>query len=213
MSAAPDVRERVLVARGLSKSYRIGEIDVHALRGVDLDVYRGEFVVLLGASGSGKSTLLNLLGGLDTPTSGSASFLDHDLSRASEAELTRFRREHIGFTLPRLRSRGPIEAGAYINPPRSPFVLRGRAVDVPRCNELVQQGVSVSFAHRKHVVAERLIGSSTRPTGAAGWLQRRRNVRAHSRSSARALRRTAFSCVFVSTTGRSCSRARHPAST
>ncbi|WP_421997476.1 ABC transporter ATP-binding protein [Reyranella sp.] len=97
MTEARHGRERVLVARGLSKSYRIGEVDVHALRGVDLDVYRGEFVVLLGASGSGKSTLLNLLGGLDTPTSGTASFLDHDLSRASEAELTRFRREHIGF--------------------------------------------------------------------------------------------------------------------
>jgi putative ABC transport system ATP-binding protein len=89
--------DRVLVASALAKSYRVGEVVVHALRGVDLDVRRGELIVLLGPSGSGKSTLLNVLGGLDTPTSGRAWFLDHDLSNASEAELTRFRREHIGF--------------------------------------------------------------------------------------------------------------------
>ena len=87
----------VLVARGLGKTYRMGEVEIHALRGVDLEIFRGEFVVLLGPSGSGKSTLLNILGGLDVPTAGHAIFLDHDLSRAGEAELTRFRREHIGF--------------------------------------------------------------------------------------------------------------------
>jgi putative ABC transport system ATP-binding protein len=87
----------VFSARGLSKVYRTGEVEVHALRGVDLDVYRGEFIVLLGASGSGKSTLLNILGGLDVPTTGQVRFADHDLSAASEAELTRYRREHVGF--------------------------------------------------------------------------------------------------------------------
>jgi len=75
----------------------MGEVEIHALRGVDLEIHRGEFVVLLGPSGSGKSTLLNLLGGLDTPSAGEACFLDHELSRADERELTRFRREHIGF--------------------------------------------------------------------------------------------------------------------
>lgn len=75
----------------------MGEIDVHALRGVDLDFFSREFVVLLGPSGSGKSTLLNILGGLDQPTSGEVRYLDHDLVRASERDLTRFRREHIGF--------------------------------------------------------------------------------------------------------------------
>ncbi|MGC2520256.1 MAG: ABC transporter ATP-binding protein [Burkholderiales bacterium] len=75
----------------------MGEVEVHALRGVDLDVSAGEFIVLLGASGSGKSTLLNILGGLDTPTSGEVRFCDHDLTRASEKELTRYRREHVGF--------------------------------------------------------------------------------------------------------------------
>jgi putative ABC transport system ATP-binding protein len=90
-------REAVLVARGLTRTYRMGEVEIQALRGVDLDIHRGEFVVLLGPSGSGKSTLLNLLGGLDVPSAGQAFFLDHELSCADEGELTRFRREHIGF--------------------------------------------------------------------------------------------------------------------
>jgi len=87
----------VLVARALTKVYRTGEVEVQALRGVDLDLYPGELVVLLGPSGSGKSTLLNLLGGLDIPTSGTLMYRDHDLLRADEAELTRYRREHVGF--------------------------------------------------------------------------------------------------------------------
>jgi len=87
----------VFRARGLSKVYRVGDVDVHALRDVDLDLYRGELVVLLGPSGSGKSTLLNILGGLDVPTHGTVHFLDHDLTTEDEAELTRFRREHVGF--------------------------------------------------------------------------------------------------------------------
>jgi putative ABC transport system ATP-binding protein len=87
----------VFCARGLTKVYRSGEVEVHALRGVDLDIARGEFVVLLGASGSGKSTLLNILGGLDVPTAGEVTFRDHRLDGAGEAELTRYRREHVGF--------------------------------------------------------------------------------------------------------------------
>jgi len=87
----------VFEAQALSKTYGEGETAVHALRGVDLAVRRGEFIVLLGASGSGKSTLLNILGGLDIPTSGTLRFAEHQLSGASEAALTRYRREHVGF--------------------------------------------------------------------------------------------------------------------
>ena len=89
--------EPVLRARALTKTYGSGESAVHALRAVDLEVARGEFVVLLGASGSGKSTLLNILGGLDTPTSGEVWFEDHALHGASDDALTVYRREHVGF--------------------------------------------------------------------------------------------------------------------
>jgi len=87
----------VFEARGLTKVYRMGTTEVHALRGVDLAVHAGEFIVLLGPSGSGKSTLLNILGGLDTPTAGEVRFLEHALARADEEALTRYRREHVGF--------------------------------------------------------------------------------------------------------------------
>jgi putative ABC transport system ATP-binding protein len=89
--------EAVFRAHGLSKLYRMGTLEIHALRSVDLELYRGELVVILGPSGSGKSTLLNILGGLDAPTSGTVNFRDHDLVGASERELTRYRREHVGF--------------------------------------------------------------------------------------------------------------------
>jgi putative ABC transport system ATP-binding protein len=87
----------VFTARGLAKIYRTGGQEVHALRGVDLEIRPGELIVMLGPSGSGKSTLLNILGGLDTPTSGDVRFLDHALTGAGETELTRYRREHVGF--------------------------------------------------------------------------------------------------------------------
>jgi putative ABC transport system ATP-binding protein len=75
----------------------MGEIEVHALQWVDLDLFEREFVVILGPSGSGKSTLLNILGGLDVPTAGLVHFRDHDLVAADQRELTRYRREHVGF--------------------------------------------------------------------------------------------------------------------
>ena len=84
-------------AHGLTKTYHMGEVDVHALQGIDLELHEGEFIVILGPSGSGKSTLLNILGGLDAPTSGAVNFRDHDLVGASERELTQYRREHVGF--------------------------------------------------------------------------------------------------------------------
>lgn len=87
----------VFQARAVTKTYHMGEVDVQALRGVDLDLFAHEFVVLLGPSGSGKSTLLNILGGLDVPSSGNVSYLDHDLTKADENALTQFRRDHVGF--------------------------------------------------------------------------------------------------------------------
>ena len=87
----------VFHVHGVTKVYQMGEVEVHALRGVDLDLYQGEFTVLLGPSGSGKSTLLNILGGLDTPTEGHVSYGDRDMTAAGDRELTAYRRYHVGF--------------------------------------------------------------------------------------------------------------------
>lgn len=89
--------ETILQIRDLKKIYQMGEIEVAALRGVNLDFQKGEFIVLLGASGSGKSTLLNIVGGLDFPTSGAVTYKSQELTRASSSELTEFRRRHVGF--------------------------------------------------------------------------------------------------------------------
>jgi putative ABC transport system ATP-binding protein len=97
MPPVPPGPHVLLQARALAKTYRTGEVEVRALHDVDLEVARGEFIVLLGPSGSGKSTLLNILGGLDVPSAGSVRFAGQDLSAASEAELTAYRRRHVGF--------------------------------------------------------------------------------------------------------------------
>jgi len=117
----------VFQTRGLTKTYNQGEVQVHALRGVDLDLYGGELVVMLGASGSGKSTLLNILGGLDVPSSGAVRYRDIDLSAAGDRELTRYRREHVGFVfqfynlIPSLTARENVAAVTEIaSDPMSP---------------------------------------------------------------------------------------------
>lgn len=98
-ACAASTKDRPLVfrARGLTKIYHVGEVDIFALRGLDLDLFASEFVVLLGPSGSGKSTLLNILGGLDNPSAGDVWFRDHDLVHADDAALTLYRRDHVGF--------------------------------------------------------------------------------------------------------------------
>ena len=87
----------VFRTRGITKIYEMGDVQVHALRGIDLELFEGEFIVLLGASGSGKSTLLNILGGLDVPSSGSVFYEDQELTASSTADLTQYRRQHVGF--------------------------------------------------------------------------------------------------------------------
>ncbi len=105
----------VFEARNLTKMYAMGSFTVHALRGIDLELYEGEFDVLLGPSGSGKSTLLNILGGLDVPSGGKVRYRDHDLTACSDADLTRYRREHVGFVfqfynlMPSLTARENVE--------------------------------------------------------------------------------------------------------
>jgi putative ABC transport system ATP-binding protein len=93
---APE-RPIVFSARGVTKVYHMGEVDVQALAGVDLDLFESEFLVLLGPSGSGKSTLLNILGGLDVPSAGVVRYRGQDLTGADERELTDYRRRHVGF--------------------------------------------------------------------------------------------------------------------
>ncbi|MBI4683017.1 MAG: ABC transporter ATP-binding protein [Nitrospirae bacterium] len=97
MSKSADKETVVFKARKLTKVYDMGEVKVHALRGVDLELYSGELIVLLGPSGSGKSTLLNIIGGLDTATSGNVTYQEQDITMASDEELTNYRRFHVGF--------------------------------------------------------------------------------------------------------------------
>jgi putative ABC transport system ATP-binding protein len=99
----------------IAKVYRMGEVEVHALRGVDLTLAEGELMVLLGPSGSGKSTLLNILGGLDVPTAGRVAYRGEELTTADESRLTRYRRHHVGFVfqfynlIPSLTARENVE--------------------------------------------------------------------------------------------------------
>ncbi|GEJ58084.1 ABC transporter ATP-binding protein [Anaeromyxobacter diazotrophicus] len=109
-------------ARALTKTYRMGEVEVPALQGVDLRVWDGEYVVILGPSGSGKSTLLNVLGGLDVPTSGLVRYRDHDLAAPDERRLTAYRRDHVGFVfqfynlIPSLTARENVALASEIAP-------------------------------------------------------------------------------------------------
>ena len=115
-------REIVFRARGITKVYRMGDVEVHALRGVDLDLVAGELVVLLGPSGSGKSTLLNILGGLDVPSEGHVWYHGEDLTTADDQALTAFRREHVGFVfqfynlIPSLTARENVQIVTEISP-------------------------------------------------------------------------------------------------
>jgi len=93
----PDNKNNAFRSEGLTKTYCVGETEIYALRGVDIEIPQGELIVLLGPSGSGKSTFLNIIGGLDSPSSGKVLFGDQDLGLLSAHELTLYRRQHIGF--------------------------------------------------------------------------------------------------------------------
>jgi putative ABC transport system ATP-binding protein len=122
VASATDGANTVFRVRDLTKVYHMGEVDVHALRGVDLDLVSGELMVLLGPSGSGKSTLLNILGGLDTASAGTVHYRDQDLTHADERRLTEYRRYHVGFVfqfynlMPSLTARENVQAVTEIVP-------------------------------------------------------------------------------------------------
>ena len=121
----------VFAAREITKVYHMGEVNVHALRGVDVDLFAGEFAVLLGPSGSGKSTLLNILGGLDVPTAGTVHYRQRQLTEFDDSALTRYRRDHVGFVfqfynlIPSLTARENVDS--------SPRFLATRWTRATRC--------------------------------------------------------------------------------
>ncbi len=168
--------QAVFRARRLTKRYRMGDVEVHALRGVDLDLYAGEFVVLLGASGSGKSTLLNILGGLDTPTEGSVFYGTDDLTCGDERRLTRYRREHVGFVfqfynlIPSLTARENValvtEIARAPMPPEEALGLVGLADRMDRFPSQLSGGEQQRVAIARAVAKRPDVLLCDEPTGA-----------------------------------------------
>ena len=178
----PSAAEPVMRLRGVCKDYRLGEVEVHALREIDLDLPDREFIVILGASGSGKSTLLNILGGLDVPTRGEVRYRDHVLSAARDRALTRYRREHVGFVfqffnlLPSLTALENVEMVAEIAaspmPPRMALELVGLAERMNHFPSQLsggeQQRVAIARALAKRpdvLLCDEPTGSLDYPTG------------------------------------------------
>lgn len=160
----------------LTKTYRMGEVEVRALKGVDFSSREGEFVVILGPSGSGKSTFLNLIGGLDTATSGEAWFQDHQLTGASERTLTRYRRDHVGFVfqfynlVPSLTARENVQLVTEIS--RNPMRPADALAMVGLENRLDHFPAQLSGGEQQRVAIARAIGKRPQlllcdePTGA-----------------------------------------------
>lgn len=173
MSAAA---ESVFSARQVTKTYHMGEVDVHALRGVDLELFAGEFVVLLGPSGSGKSTLLNILGGLDRPSTGRVFYRDRELTGLDDAGLTRYRRFHVGFVfqfynlIPSLTAKENVALITDIAPsPMRPEEALGLVNLLPRMNHFPAQ---LSGGEQQRVAIARAVAKKPdvllcdEPTGA-----------------------------------------------
>ena len=173
----------VFHVHGVTKVYQMGEVQVHALRGIDLDLYRGEFMVLLGASGSGKSTLLNILGGLDIPTEGHVFYGDIDLTRASERDLTQYRRYHVGFVfqfynlIPSLTARENVAVVTEIA--KTPMTPEEALQLVGLGERLDHFPAQLSGGEQQRVAIARAIAKNPsvllcdEPTGALGYLAHR----------------------------------------
>jgi putative ABC transport system ATP-binding protein len=166
----------VFHVHGLTKVYQMGEVQVYALRGIDLDLYSGEFAVLLGASGSGKSTLLNILGGLDTPTEGHVLYADHDLTQATESQLTEYRRYHVGFVfqfynlIPSLTARENVAVVTEIS--KAPMQPEDALAMVDLANRMDHFPAQLSGGEQQRVAIARAIAKNPdvllcdEPTGA-----------------------------------------------
>jgi len=154
-----------IVCENLVKIYKVADLEVVALQGLDLDIATGELVAIVGASGSGKSTLINILGGMDTPSAGSARVAGHDLTRLTEAQRTDYRRRAIGFVwqqtsrnlVPYLTTQENVELPMLLDGV-GPMERRRRAVDL--------LGV-VAMAHRRAIRADRLSGGEQQRTAIA----------------------------------------------
>lgn len=169
-------QQTVFHTENLTKTYSMGEVEVHALRGINLDIYAGEMVVLLGTSGSGKSTLLNIIGGLDVPTTGKVIYKEQNLTEASDAELTQFRRLNVGFVfqfynlIPSLTARENVaivtEIAADPMPPEEALAMVGLS---DRCDHFPSQ---LSGGQQQRVAIARAIAKRPaillcdEPTGA-----------------------------------------------
>ena len=169
-------REVIFRAEGLTKVYTMGDVQVQALRGIDLELRGGEFVVMLGPSGSGKSTLLNILGGLDTPTDGHVWYHGEDLTHAGDAELTRFRREHVGFVfqfynlIPSLTARENVaivtEIAPHPMPPEDGLALVGLAERLDHFPAQLSGGEQQRVAIARAIAKRPVVMLCDEPTGA-----------------------------------------------
>jgi putative ABC transport system ATP-binding protein len=169
----------LIQAQDLSMVYRMGEVEIHALRGADLEVVEGEILVVLGPSGSGKSTLLNILGGIDKPTSGHVRYRDRDIAEFSARELTEYRRSSVGFVfqfynlIPNLTARENVElASEIVADPLDAFETLGKVGLRERADHFPSQ---LSGGEQQRVAIARAVAKNPdfllcdEPTGALDY--------------------------------------------